>query len=143
MLSNKKNISTGTGEINSINVFGEGTVVEGHIKSKGDVRIDGTLAGTIDTTAKVVLGESGLIEGDLAAKGADISGTVNGNVRVDGVLLLKSTARINGDIYTNKLQIESGGMFNGKCEMGSQSVPGKSSSNAVSESEVENEPKAG
>jgi cytoskeletal protein CcmA (bactofilin family) len=129
MLSNKKGVQSGDGEFNSINVFGEGTTVEGKIRSKGDVRIDGKLIGAIDTAAKVVLGEKGVIEGDLIAKGADISGVVNGNVHVEGVLLLKSTARINGDIVTNKLQIESGGMFNGKCEMGSDSIPGKSTSN--------------
>lgn len=133
MLSNKKNTVTSANEANSINVFGAGTTVEGNITSKGDVRIDGKLIGAINTAAKVVLGESGVIEGDLVAKGADISGTVNGNVRVEGVLLLKSSARINGDIRTNKLQIESGGMFNGKCEMGAQSVPGKSTSNVAAE----------
>jgi cytoskeletal protein CcmA (bactofilin family) len=131
MLSNKKNNMSGSNDANSINVFGEGTTVEGNITSKGDVRIDGKLIGAINTSAKVVLGETGIIEGDLVATGADISGTVNGNVRVKGVLLLKSSARINGDIYTNKLQIESGGMFNGKCEMGSNSVPGKGTSNAA------------
>jgi cytoskeletal protein CcmA (bactofilin family) len=131
MLSNKKNTSSGNAEINSINVFGEGTTVEGKIISKGDVRIDGKLIGAIETTAKVVLGEKGMVEGDLIANGADISGVVNGNVRVKGVLHLKSTARINGDIVTNKLQIESGGMFNGKCEMGSDSVPGVSTSNSA------------
>jgi len=140
MLSNKKNTNAINAEANSINVFGEGTVVEGNIKSKGDVRIDGTLVGVINTSAKVVLGERGRIEGDLQAKGADISGTITGNVRVEGVLLLKSSARINGDIYTNKLQIESGGMFNGKCEMGSTTIPGKSSSTTTVE---ENAPKAG
>lgn len=107
---------------NSINVIGEGTVVEGNLNSKGDIRIDGRLKGVVNSSSKFVLGTSGVIEGDIHARSADVSGTVNGNIHIAETLFLKSTARVYGDISTGKLVIESGSEFNGKCTMGKENV---------------------
>ncbi len=122
MLSNKKKDTTSAPN-GSINVIGSDTVIEGNITSNGDVRIDGTLVGSVKTSSKLVLGISGKIEGDANAKSADISGKVAGNVNISEILYLKSTSRIVGDIHTNKLVVESGGEFNGKCEMGKSAIP--------------------
>ena len=108
---------------NSINVIGADTTIEGNIISKGDMRIDGTLTGSIKTSAKLVLGVSGKIEGDLEAKSADISGTVKGNLLVSEVLYLKQTAKVHGDIRTGKLVVENGSEFNGQCTMGGNAIP--------------------
>ncbi|MBI1307662.1 MAG: cell shape determination protein CcmA [Bacteroidetes bacterium] len=108
---------------NSINVIGADTIIEGNIISKGDVRIDGQLIGSIKTSAKVVLGTTGKIEGDLEAKSADISGQIKGNLDVADVLFLKQTSKVVGDVKTGKLVVESGGEFNGKCTMGGNAIP--------------------
>ncbi len=110
-------VSTG-----SINVIGEGTVIEGNLNSKGDIRIDGKVKGVLNTNNKVVLGVSGSIEGDVIARSADISGHIKGNINIKETLFLKSTARVFGDIETGKLVIESGSEFNGKCSMGNENV---------------------
>jgi cytoskeletal protein CcmA (bactofilin family) len=122
MLSNKKKESTSAPN-GSINVIGADTTIEGNIVSNGDVRIDGTLVGSIKTSSKLVLGVSGKIEGDINAKSADISGKIEGNAQVSEILYLKSTSRVHGDIATDKLVVESGGEFNGKCIMGKQAIP--------------------
>ena len=44
--------------------------------------------------------------------------TIDGNIEIGELLTLKKTAVINGDIVTNKLVIELGAFFNGKCVMG-------------------------
>lgn len=117
MFSKSKTENAGP-QINALNVIGEGTIINGDISSTGDLRVDGTIEGTVRTKAKFVLGASGRVSGNIDARNADISGTVNGNLQISEVLFLKATARINGDIETNKLIIESGGEFNGKCIMG-------------------------
>lgn len=122
MLSNKKK-ETSSAPNGSINVIGSDTTIEGNVTSNGDIRIDGTLIGSVTTSSKLVLGISGKIEGDANAKSADISGKVSGNVRISEILYLKSTSRIVGDIHTNKLVVESGSEFNGKCEMGKSAIP--------------------
>ncbi|MDA7728984.1 polymer-forming cytoskeletal protein [Flavobacteriales bacterium] len=102
----------------AINMIGAGTVITGDIQSKGDIRVDGTLKGSVNTSGKVVLGKDGVIEGDVVCADADVSGTIKAKISVTQLLSLKSTAKLNGDIITNKLSIEPGASFTGSCSMG-------------------------
>ncbi len=102
----------------SINLIGAGTVIEGQVKSTGDIRIDGTVAGTVHSKSKVVLGSTGLIDGDIFCQNADISGTIKGKSNVHEMLFLKSSGNIKGDIQTGKLVVEVGASFTGNCNMG-------------------------
>ena len=101
-----------------INTIGVGTIITGDTQSKGDIRVDGVLKGSVNTSGKVVLGKEGVIEGDVVCNSADISGTINAKITVSEILTLKSTAKLNGDIVTNKLSIEPGATFTGSCSMG-------------------------
>ena len=102
----------------SVNLIGTGTVIRGDIKSEGDIRIDGTLIGAINSKGKVVIGSTGKVEGEIICQNADVSGTVKIKITVAGILLLKPTAKLTGDIFTNKLAIEAGAEFSGSCSMG-------------------------
>jgi cytoskeletal protein CcmA (bactofilin family) len=104
--------------VSSINLIGAGTVVEGDIKSSGDIRIDGTVYGSIFSKAKVVVGSTGLVEGNINSANSDISGSVKGKTNVSELLFLKSTAKVSGDIITGKLVVEVGATFTGSCNMG-------------------------
>ena len=114
-----KNESMKKGETTAdVNMIGAGTVITGDVFSKGDIRVDGTLKGSVITEGKVVLGREGIIEGDIECKDADISGTIKAKISVSQLLSLKATAKLNGDIITNKLSIEPGAEFTGSCSMG-------------------------
>jgi len=112
--SNKPKSNEAIGEFNLIGV---GSFIEGNIKTNGDIRIDGMVHGNVASKAKLVQGSSGKIDGEIFAQNGDFQGLVNGNVKIVDVLYLKSTAVVNGDIITGKLIIESGAVFNGKCQM--------------------------
>ena len=101
-----------------VNIIGQGTSILGDINSNGDVRIDGTLKGSIKTEGKVVLGKEGVVEGDVICQNADISGIIKAKITVSNLLSLKETAKLKGDIVTNKLSIEPGAEFTGSCSMG-------------------------
>ena len=101
-----------------INMIGVGTTIVGDVNSNGDLRIDGTLKGSVATEGKVVLGKNGVIEGDVACNNADIAGEIKAKITVSQLLTLKSTAKLKGDIVTNKLSIEPGAVFSGSCSMG-------------------------
>ena len=103
---------------NSVNLIGAGTKIKGNIQSEGDIRIDGTLIGTITSKGKVVVGSTGTVEGEITCENADISGTIKVKISVSNILLLKPTAKLTGDIVTSKLAIESGATFSGSCSMG-------------------------
>lgn len=104
--------------VETVNTIGAGTIITGDVQSKGDIRVDGTLKGSINTLGKVALGKDGVIEGDVICNSADISGTVKAKITVSQLLSLKGTAKLNGDIITNKLSIEPGAAFTGSCSMG-------------------------
>lgn len=101
----------------SVTMIAMGTTVNGDIESEADMRIDGNIIGHVYCKARVVLGESGIIQGDLHAANADVFGTVNGNVMAKDTLCLKSKSTINGNIETARLQIEPNAVFNGQCKM--------------------------
>lgn len=108
----------GTETQGTVNIIGQGTVIEGQIRSSGDLRIDGTIMGSVTSKSKVVLGITGQVIGDVICQNADISGSIKGKTTVVELLFLKSTAKINGDIITGKLVVEVGASFTGNCNMG-------------------------
>lgn len=114
-----ENQHVGDSSINSsINIIGAGTTIEGDIKSNGDIRIDGTVYGSITSKAKIVVGNTGVVEGDVFSSNADVSGTIKGKTSVSELLFLKSSAKIIGDIVTGKLVVDVGASFTGSCSMG-------------------------
>ena len=103
-----------------LNRIVEGTNIQGDIKGDSNIRIDGKLTGTITTKGRVVIGKTGHIEGEIVCQNADIEGVLNGKIRVEQLLTLKSSAKLNGEILTGKLAIEPGAAFSGSCNMGSK-----------------------
>ena len=103
------------------NLIGNGTTVKGDIDSNGDIRIDGHLIGSLKSNGKVVIGQTGVMEGDLNCKQAEISGVVKGNIITDELTTLKATSKVEVDLKTSQLLIEVGAQFTGKCVMGQQS----------------------
>jgi cytoskeletal protein CcmA (bactofilin family) len=118
MFANNKELMKKTENTAAVNMIGTGTTINGDIQSKGDIRVDGTLKGSVTTEGKVVLGRDGVIEGDVVCKNADVSGILKAKITVSQLLSLKTSAKLNGDITTNKLSIEPGAEFTGSCSMG-------------------------
>lgn len=104
-------------ESSPINIITDGTTIKGDITASGDFRLDGLLEGNIQLNGKLVIGDSGVVNGNVLCQNANIIGTVNGNLSVKELLSLHSTARVRGDILINKLSIEPGAVFSGKCRM--------------------------
>lgn len=102
----------------SVNAIGQGSTILGDINTEGDLRVDGTIKGSINTKGLLVLGETGLVEGEIICNNAIISGTIKAKIHVDELLSLKEKANLYGDIVTNKLSIEPGANFTGSCSMG-------------------------
>ena len=120
-------LKTNEQETSAVNLIGSGTTIQGDITSNGDVRIDGTLKGTLTSKGKVVVGTTGIVEGQVNCQNADISGTIKAKIVISELLTLKPSARLSGDIVTNKLAIEPGAVFSGSCSMGGEAVNGSSS----------------
>ncbi len=107
---------------NNTSLIGSGTVLKGDITSNADLRIDGTLVGNIISTAKVIIGANGSVEGDITGTLADISGNVSGTIKVKDLLQLKPNSVVKGNIHAGKLQIDPSAIFNGECHMSAGNV---------------------
>lgn len=103
---------------NGTTLIGSGTTLKGDISSNSDLRIDGTVIGNIHSTAKVVIGANGVVEGDISGNQADIIGKVTGNIKAKDLLQLRGDSVVTGNLYAEKLQVEPSATFNGQCHMG-------------------------
>lgn len=101
----------------TINLISIGTDITGDIKSTGDIRIDGSLTGSLTTKGKVVIGPTGKVNGEVNCKNSEVSGMIEGKIIVEQLLNLKASSKIHGDIATLKLSIEPGAKFTGNCKM--------------------------
>ncbi|MBP5535381.1 MAG: polymer-forming cytoskeletal protein [Bacteroidales bacterium] len=104
-------------ESGPINTITQGTTIKGNITANGDFRMDGVLQGDITLNGKLVVGEKGVVTGNIHCLNANIIGTVEGNITVKELLSLHTTAKVKGDVVINKLSIEPGASFSGTCRM--------------------------
>jgi len=94
-----------------------GTVLNGDIVSETNVLIEGEINGNISCSGKVHVGTTGRIKGNLVSHNAEFEGMQEGELTIENILILKSTARVKGNIETLKLNIEEGAFFEGSCVM--------------------------
>ena len=120
VMTTEKTNGNGTG--NGTTLISSGTTIKGDISSNSDLRIDGTIIGNIKSNAKIVVGSSGVIEGDILGNQADIVGKTSGTIKVKELLQLRGECVVNGNIYAGKLQVEPSATFNGQCHMGANVV---------------------
>lgn len=138
MFGNKKPIETnnsmsslGGGNPMALNSLVKGTIVEGTVSSESDIRIDGNIKGTLTCKAKVIVGPTGAIEGEIRCVNAVIEGKFKGTLYVEELLHIRETADVTGDVYTNKLTVQSGANFNGAVKMAADAPKSKMVSNAL------------
>lgn len=107
--------------VGAVNIIAKGTQFEGNIITNGDCRIDGIVKGNITSKAKIVVGRSGIIEGNIVCTAIDIEGIVKAEtLNVIDLISLKATANVMGNICTGKIAIEPGAEFSGNCKMHNQ-----------------------
>ena len=100
------------------NIIGRSCTIRGDLTSEGAFRIDGTIEGSVESQASIVLGESGVIRGGVRGTDVVIAGTVQGDVTCVGHLEILAKGRIEGDIAAKSMRIETGGIFCGTSRMG-------------------------
>ena len=102
---------------NALNSLVKGTTVEGTITSENDIRVDGVIKGILTCKAKVIIGPTGYIDGEVRCQNAMIEGKFTGKLRVSELLSVKETAEVLGDVTTSKLLVNAGAIFNVTCNM--------------------------
>ncbi len=110
---------------------GSGTVVTGEANFKALMRVDGHLSGKITSSnGTLIVGANGKVDANIEVAVATIHGTVNGDIIASQRLEIGRVGKVNGNIQTPSLIIESGALFEGSCKMVKMSAAnGKTKSN--------------
>jgi len=98
-------------------VIGPSVRVEGDFKGEGDLIVEGILIGDLQTKNNLKIGQNAIIEADIKASNAFISGKVKGNITTKGKVEITNTAIILGDIKAQIVSIESGAQISGRLIM--------------------------
>lgn len=117
MFSKKRDGDNRAAYADKVSIIAQGMHIVGDLESEGDIRIDGIVSGSVFCKSKVVVIATGRVIGDIQAVSVDVHGTVSGNIVAGELLCLKSNCNIQGNVSTEKLQIEPNAIFNGNCTM--------------------------
>lgn len=101
-------------------VIAPGTRIEGKFTTTEDVRLDGVIVGEVSCAKRMVMGESGKVEGNIKTVDSAVKGKVKGEIKVSGTLHLHETANIDGTIIARKMVVDSGASYSGECKVGDQ-----------------------
>ncbi len=96
-------------------VIAQGITFTGTLRGEGVIQVEGVVEGEFDLTGAVIVAESGLIRGPVAADVVRVAGRVEGNVHAREHMRLESSGSLDGDVTTASLVVEDGGILNGRC----------------------------
>lgn len=96
--------------------------IVGNLVSDGDIQVDGTVDGDVQSRSLTV-SQGASVNGGISAESVRIDGAVNGHIKASNVML-GPTARVLGDIVHAQLVIEAGAFLEGHCRrMETESAP--------------------
>jgi cytoskeletal protein CcmA (bactofilin family) len=99
-------------KLKAASLLSESLTIEGNLDSEGEVQLDGTIRGDV-RVAKLTIGETGHIEGQVFCETIEVRGRVIGTITSKQVRLY-GTAYVDGDITHEQLAIDSGAFFQGR-----------------------------
>ncbi|MCF0217050.1 MAG: polymer-forming cytoskeletal protein [Fibrobacter sp.] len=101
-----------------ITQIGHSVTIKGDISGNSDVRIAGTVNGSVTIEGELIVERQGYIDGEIKTNTAVVAGSVKGNIECSGKLVLENASQFIGNIKTKQLIIQEGAIFQGNCQMG-------------------------
>ncbi len=102
----------------NLNSLAAGTRIEGTIHAENDIRIDGSIKGKLYCSAKVIIGPTGKLEGDIQCQSAVVEGQFEGTLQATDSLQISEKAKVSGELYAGRLIVQPGAVINGSFDMG-------------------------
>ncbi len=101
-----------------ITQIGHSVTIKGDISGNSDVRVAGTISGSISIDGELIVERQGTVEAEIKTTTAVVAGSVKGNIDCSEKLILESSSQFVGNIKTKLLIIQEGAVFQGNCQMG-------------------------
>lgn len=115
MISKVKELpTTNTRKVDT--VIGKESSFKGNLEAPGgSVRIDGYFEGEIHIGGDLIVGEGGVIVGNMVAKNVIVAGEIKGTIEARGKMELAPSAKVIGDSKMITLVVEDGAFLQGMC----------------------------
>lgn len=102
----------------NVSVIGPTLRFKGELSANEDLVIEGQIEGTIAHQDKnLTIGKGGRVKADIRAKCVEILGEVEGDVRGDEVVRMRSSAVVTGNISSPLITMDEGAHFTGSIDM--------------------------
>jgi cytoskeletal protein CcmA (bactofilin family) len=98
--------------------IGRSITIRGEVTGDEDLLIQGRIEGSIDLKQhSVTVGSEGDVKADISGRVVTIEGSVEGDLRAEEQIVLKGSARVNGDMAAPRVILEDGAYFRGGVDM--------------------------
>lgn len=116
----KKQTEQVSAKISSI--IGADMVVEGNIKAKDTIRVEGFVTGNVETEGSLILSATGKVKGNLKGNNIVIGGVLEGDLVCGGKTEVVSTGKVLGNMHTRSLIVDENAVFQGQCVMNEEEI---------------------
>ena len=114
MFGSKKSDANRKSKSNSLTYLGKGSELQGTLLVEGNLRVDGRIQGTVEVEGDIEVSVDGSIQGpEVRGENLNVHGSITANIIAEGKLTLTRTARLEGDIVANALDIAAGAFYVG------------------------------
>jgi cytoskeletal protein CcmA (bactofilin family) len=121
-----------------IPVLGKTLLFRGELTAEEDVILQGRVEGSIRHARNLIIGNEGSVQGDVHAVHLTVEGLVEGDLHCSEAVIVRSTAQVRGNIFSPRVGIMEGALFNGRIEMD----PNASATKAGSSRQTSRQPAA-
>ncbi|WP_415527033.1 bactofilin family protein [Gluconobacter sp.] len=98
-------------------VVGRGISVQGSVQDAERLVVEGTVESSMIQATELQVTHGGVFRGGVEVEDAELAGTIDGTLTVNGSLTIRSTGRLIGKVKCRRLQVEDGGQITGQLEM--------------------------
>ena len=91
--------------------------IEGEIRGEENLHLDGRIKGAIKLNGDILIGNAGIVEGEIEAENVIIQGQVTGNVIARRQLEIQPSGKLIGDCTARSIDIKEGAVFEGRSNM--------------------------
>lgn len=99
--------------------IGPSITIKGEVSGDEDLLIEGRVDGSVDLKEQAVtVGSEGRVKADITGRVVTVEGEVEGDLKAKEQIILRSSAKVEGDISAPRVVLEDGARFRGLVDMG-------------------------
>ncbi|GEM_PF-5174458 len=106
-----------SGNMEKETILSDDTKFKGSLEFSNKLIVSGYFEGNLTSKGILLVGKTGQVKAEIKVGSIIIEGKVWGNILADDKIELRSSAELYGDIKANRLTINEGATFIGKCDV--------------------------